>query len=100
MAKISLCLIARYEEHLLPGALESVYGVVDEIIVVEVGGGKHDQLVTHNGITTTRIVLQQHHKLPKVGSDVLVLDIKRRDDRAGCSSAAGPARCTCTLVPA
>ena len=37
MAKISLCLIARDEEHLLPGALESVYGVVDEIIVVDTG---------------------------------------------------------------
>ena len=37
MAKISLCLIARDEEQMLPGALESVYGAVDEIIVVDTG---------------------------------------------------------------
>ena len=37
MAKISLCLIARDEEQMLPGALESVYGAVDELIVVDTG---------------------------------------------------------------
>jgi glycosyltransferase involved in cell wall biosynthesis/Tfp pilus assembly protein PilF len=37
MAKVSLCLIARDEEHMLAGALESVYGAVDELIVVDTG---------------------------------------------------------------
>ena len=37
MAKIGLCLIARDEEQMLPGALESVFGAVDEIIVVDTG---------------------------------------------------------------
>jgi hypothetical protein len=34
---ISLCLIARNEEDALPGCLESVRGVVDEMIVVDTG---------------------------------------------------------------
>ena len=37
MPKISLCLIARDEERLIRGALESVHGVVDEMIVVDTG---------------------------------------------------------------
>lgn len=37
MAKVSLCLIARDEEALLRGALESVFGAVDELIVVDTG---------------------------------------------------------------
>jgi glycosyltransferase involved in cell wall biosynthesis/Tfp pilus assembly protein PilF len=37
MAKVSLCLIARDEEALIRGALESVFGAVDELIVVDTG---------------------------------------------------------------
>jgi tetratricopeptide (TPR) repeat protein len=37
MSTISLCVIARDEEQLLPGLLASVEGVVDEVIVVDTG---------------------------------------------------------------
>ena len=37
MAKISLCVIARDEEDLLPGLLQSVAGVVDQVVVVDTG---------------------------------------------------------------
>jgi tetratricopeptide (TPR) repeat protein len=37
MPRLSLCLIARNEEQLLPGCLDSVRGVVDEIVVVDTG---------------------------------------------------------------
>jgi len=37
MDRISLCLIARDEESLLPGCLESVRGAVDEVVVVDTG---------------------------------------------------------------
>ncbi|MEE2750036.1 MAG: sulfotransferase [Myxococcota bacterium] len=37
MAKISLCVIARDEEELLPGLLQSVAGVVDQVVVVDTG---------------------------------------------------------------
>ncbi len=36
-SRISLCMIVRDEEQLLPGCLESVRGVVDEIVVVDTG---------------------------------------------------------------
>lgn len=35
--KLSLCMIVKNEEKYLPGALESVQGVVDEIIIVDTG---------------------------------------------------------------
>ncbi len=35
--KLSLCIIARDEESMLPGCLESVRGVVDEIVLVDTG---------------------------------------------------------------
>ena len=35
--RVSLCLIARDEERLLPGCLESVRGAVDEIVLVDTG---------------------------------------------------------------
>ncbi len=37
MAKISLCLITRDEEQMLPACLASVKGVVDEVVVVDTG---------------------------------------------------------------
>ena len=37
MQRISLCLIARDEEELLPGCLASVQGLVDEIVVADTG---------------------------------------------------------------
>ncbi len=37
MVRISLCLIARDEEQLLPGCLASVRGAVDEIVLVDTG---------------------------------------------------------------
>ncbi len=37
MARISLCLIAKDEEQLLPGCLASVEGAVDEIVLVDTG---------------------------------------------------------------
>ncbi len=37
MAKVSLCLIARDEERLLPGCLSSVRGAVDQIVLVDTG---------------------------------------------------------------
>ncbi|HVP68869.1 MAG TPA: glycosyltransferase [Anaeromyxobacteraceae bacterium] len=37
MPRISLCMIARNEERMLPGCLESVKGVVDEIVLVDTG---------------------------------------------------------------
>jgi tetratricopeptide (TPR) repeat protein len=37
MARLTLCLIAKNEESLLPGCLESVRGVVDEIVLVDTG---------------------------------------------------------------
>ncbi|ACG73746.1 glycosyl transferase family 2 [Anaeromyxobacter sp. K] len=37
MAHVSLCLIAKDEERMLPGCLESVRGVVDEIVLVDTG---------------------------------------------------------------
>ena len=37
MSAISLCMIVRDEERFLPSCLESVRGVVDEIIVVDTG---------------------------------------------------------------
>ena len=48
MAKISLCLIARDEEQLLTGALESVYGAVDEIIVVDTGSTDGTREIARN----------------------------------------------------
>jgi tetratricopeptide (TPR) repeat protein len=37
VARISLCIIARDEEEMLPGCLESVRGAVDEIVLVDTG---------------------------------------------------------------
>jgi tetratricopeptide (TPR) repeat protein len=37
MARLSLCLIARDEEELLPGCLASVAGLVDEVVVADTG---------------------------------------------------------------
>jgi hypothetical protein len=37
MARVSLCMIARDEEELLPGCLSSVEGAVDEIVLVDTG---------------------------------------------------------------
>lgn len=37
MARLSLCMIAKNEEALLPGCLDSVKGIVDEVIVVDTG---------------------------------------------------------------
>lgn len=37
MARLTLCMIARNEEALLPACLESVRGVVDEIVLVDTG---------------------------------------------------------------
>ena len=37
MARLTLCLIARNEEEMLPGCLASVRGVVDEVVVVDTG---------------------------------------------------------------
>lgn len=37
VARISLCIIARDEEQMLPGCLESVRGAVDEIVLVDTG---------------------------------------------------------------
>ena len=37
MARLSLCLIAKNEEALLPGCLESVRGHVDDIVLVDTG---------------------------------------------------------------
>lgn len=37
MPRLSLCMIVRDEERLLPGCLESVRGVADEIVVVDTG---------------------------------------------------------------
>lgn len=42
---ISLCMIARNEESLLPGCLESVKGVVDEIVVLDTGSGDRTRKV-------------------------------------------------------
>jgi len=37
MARLTLCLIAKNEEQLLPGCLDSVRGVADEIVLVDTG---------------------------------------------------------------
>jgi len=37
MTRLTLCLIAKNEESMLPGCLESVRGVVDEIVLVDTG---------------------------------------------------------------
>jgi tetratricopeptide (TPR) repeat protein len=37
MARLTLCLIARDEEQLLPGCLDSVRGVADEVVLVDTG---------------------------------------------------------------
>ncbi len=37
MVRLTLCLIAKNEESMLPGCLESVRGVVDEIVLVDTG---------------------------------------------------------------
>jgi tetratricopeptide (TPR) repeat protein len=37
MARLTLCLIAKNEESMLPGCLESVRGVVDDIVLVDTG---------------------------------------------------------------
>ncbi len=43
MSRLSLCLIARDEEEMLPGCLASVAGVVDEVVVMDTGS-KDDTL--------------------------------------------------------
>jgi glycosyltransferase involved in cell wall biosynthesis/tetratricopeptide (TPR) repeat protein len=48
MAKVSLCLIARDEETLLRGALESVFGAVDELIVVDTGSTDSTREIARN----------------------------------------------------
>ena len=37
MPKLSLCMIVKNEEEMLPDCLESVEGIVDEIILVDTG---------------------------------------------------------------
>jgi tetratricopeptide (TPR) repeat protein len=37
MARVTLCMIARDEEQMLPGCLESVRGAVDEVVLVDTG---------------------------------------------------------------
>jgi tetratricopeptide (TPR) repeat protein len=37
MARLTLCLIAKNEESMLPGCLESVRGVVDDVVLVDTG---------------------------------------------------------------
>jgi len=41
MGRLSLCLIAKNEEQLLPGCLDSVKGIADELIVVDTGSTDH-----------------------------------------------------------
>src|SRR5208282_6889122 len=50
--RLSLCMIVRNEEPLLPGCLESVRGVVDEIVAVDTGSSDATPEIvrTHGGL--------------------------------------------------
>jgi len=84
--KISLCLIARNEERLLAGCLESVQGVVDEIVLVDTGstdrtmeiarsfGAKVFELPWANDFSAPRNLSLQK----ATGDWVLVLDADER----------------------
>ena len=37
-ARLSLCMIVKDEEEMLPGCLEAIRGAVDEIIIVDTSG--------------------------------------------------------------
>lgn len=45
---ISACLIVKNEEKQLPGCLESLFGVVDEIIIVDTGSTDQSITIAHN----------------------------------------------------
>lgn len=47
--RISLCLIARDEERMLPGCLESVRGAVDELVVVDTGSADRTRELARAG---------------------------------------------------
>ncbi len=61
MIRLSLCMIARDEEALLPGCLASVRGIVDEIIVVDTGS-----------VDTTREIAR--------AASAVVIDVPWEDD--------------------
>ena len=54
--KLSLCMIVRDEEQLLPGCLESVRGVVDEIVAVDTGSSDATPEIVraHHGLLLQR----------------------------------------------
>ncbi len=49
MARISLCLIAKDEEQMLPGCLASVEGAVDEIVLVDTGSTDRTREIARAG---------------------------------------------------
>ncbi len=86
---ITLCVIARNEEKLLPGCLESVKGVADQVIVVDTGSGDRTAEIAHvMGATVVEykwcddFSAARNAALPHVpkeeGSYLLILDADER----------------------
>ena len=89
MATISLCMIVRDEEAMLPGCLASVAGVVDEVIIVDTGSRDQTMAIAR----TAKVVEQawaddfsapRNRAIAESSGDwVLVLDADERLTRAG-----------------
>jgi tetratricopeptide (TPR) repeat protein len=86
MGKISLCVIAKDEEQLLPGLLASVQGSVDEIILVDTGSQDRTvQIATQAGARVFHHVWQDDFAVARnqavkeaTGDWILVLDCDER----------------------
>jgi glycosyltransferase involved in cell wall biosynthesis/tetratricopeptide (TPR) repeat protein len=103
--RLSVCVIARDEEHTLPRCLDSVRRVADELIVVDTGSSDGTvQVAASRGATVGAFAWDgdfaaaRNESLRRAGGDwVLVLDADQYLDRAGCREVqrliAGPWAC-------
>jgi tetratricopeptide (TPR) repeat protein len=94
VARISLCIIARDEEEMLPGCLESVRGAVDEIVLVDTGSrDRTPDIARDAGARVFSLPWQDDFSAPRneaarrAGGDVLLqLDADERLAPGGAAS--------------
>jgi tetratricopeptide (TPR) repeat protein len=86
MTRLSLCLIARDEEGMLPGCLASVAGVVDEVVVIDTGSKDGTRRIARErGARVAQVPWNDDFSAPRnaalqlaTGEFVLVLDADER----------------------
>jgi len=110
MARLSLCLIARDEERMLPGCLASVKGLVDEVVVLDTGSvDATARLAREAGAKVVPFTWCDDFSAARntalaaaTGDWILVLDADERlgpGARAGLRAAMRDPRVDCFLLP-